>query len=1788
MAEDKNLHPQQAIVGLNMEGAMGQKPQGSLSYALNATVQSFDGEAVVYQSEQSNQYCLPLPAMFKAVGVFNITQLDKVIYFLTNPETGDSQIGYTDNNDCKYHILVEGACLNFDIRYPIHQIIVKSTDCSTQFYWTDNYNPRRYIDLDKLPWKEEINPDNDFAPIQLVGQLDCNKILVQPIFNIPSIHGEKEIIGGILKMGAYQAVVQYANVLGDGLSPFFNISNPFGIFKEGAGMPLDAETNKAIQYSIENLDTSGLYDYYNIAIIKTINGISSDPELVAKGRPIKGSTDTFLYTGTEVSPIKLTMEDIFRKNRYYDKAAGVFEVDGVLGWYDLTSPKDLNYQEITNKLKAYWVTHRVPYNDFEAYKNGLNTEILRGYMRDEVYPFEIVPIHTNGRQDNGFHWPGRPANQYDLEGVLLTNKDAAGILNEPCDEPENKSRWQVYNTGTLIGYTQEYLDYIASGGDINCYTGSYQYGEMAYWESTDTYPNNPTIWGDLAGKPIRHHKFPDSTITRIHDDNITGEKGFTHAIFPIGVRIEGVKEAIESSSLTQEEKDNLIGFKVIRGNRATNKSIVAKGMFNNVGKYTYIPHSVDEEDEQTYYYANYPFNDLRPDPFFTDIKIRDHAGYRPDRRLKGFETEDSKSRFVFYSPDTQFKTSPGINSGHLKIETIEYGESYGHFVPVKENSKYLFLNKNGQGIAYSAGIASIVNGTVTYTTPWNFTWGGNLAPENFPVTYQGMIDLLEKIMPKSNFGYSFNSVGYYNKSYAVPNDGNKIRNISFGKYLKSEYETVESGNTINNYQREGSVYLNTTDPLLFPHEYDVSIPEDTSRYNIASYTGNDAYDKFLPIFIADNSVVMDDDIIQGIYTSVYGGADVINIQYTGNSTGIVTYSPTTPPTSPNKTVSIYRKSTGALLGTLDIIAAGHNVSGSAFDGDFTGILIGGSLTNLTAPLVLDSSNTSGTGSSVFVYKDTPRHREEYVWPNSPGVTPVHFDTLVSESYQSYALTRPDEIDSIIAKVKVLLAGITSEADVLALNVANPNGNADFISIVAYEAYIGSFSRFQQGLEKEYSPDKIRPATICSYYGSIKRVLPNQWGSIYSYETVDTGFYSTFRKPDGTFRTEFPSIFGGDTFINRYGFKIKLPFFEENTVANEAPQPDIEYDKIASLTYPMFWISTRPPDIRNNITDFLKKKAQQIANNSQSGLFAMTMLAGLYAIQISVKIITEILSKLGIRNLNLDNFQSGDVYEKGIMYLFSYGIPYYFCESDVNVDYRHAKDDREGNFYPNVAGDIPDNWLQEVNVSILQPEQFNYNVVYSKQSTENFFSHLRLDYDPDKACFYKFQNRSVWSDKSSLEETKNNWLTYRPASEFEFPKSFGKLIALNKLENRVMLARFENKSQLYNTMLRINTSNPEAAYIGNDSLFSGAPPIDLTNSTGGSFGSQHKFMLITEQGNIFLDAKRGQVGLLRGSQQEDISQKGMDKWFKHYLPFFILEVDQNIPIDNHFNGIGLTGVYDTLYKRAIITKRDYEPIVDGITYNENSEFIFEGKVINLEDSNYFCDRSWTLSYSFITQSWTSFHSYQPNFYIEHSKYFQSGINDDAISSIWDHNLSFTSTHNYYGTTYPYILEYPIAYQFEDEILQNVKDYTKALKYTSYEEFTSPKETYYFNKAVIWNDQQCSGIRVLVPKKGLGSYGTYPKYNQDSIEIQVTKSDNFFQWNDFWNIVKDPDEPIWKKACSSKHTNKSLNFSNLEYGNKSFRKATIRAKECYIRLIQDDNSAVRLISRFIVSPTVNSKL
>ncbi|SEW21578.1 hypothetical protein SAMN05428988_3226 [Chitinophaga sp. YR573] len=1541
MRSDNPYTANTAQLGMNTDAAISAMKEGQLTFARNAVLQNFDGKMLCYQNEQSNELCGQLKPGFKVIGLKNIIEQQRSVFFMVNPDSGDCEICQQTHGQCTYATIINARCLNFNISFPIHKVIVKTSNCSTQLFWTDGLNPPRWIDLEELPWLELPDPADSTKKIKQEGTADCNKLLVQPNFSIPVITPTASTVGGSLRMGSYQFAVQYAGSLGSGLTGFYGITNAIGIWESRYTQDTDLLSDKAIALSITGLDRSGLYDYFNLVLIKTINNIAN-VELVGT-YPVGSGSVQLIYSGESKSDVRLTMEDIFERFPYYDTAQDVTTSDNALIWADMAVHQKINYQQIWSKVKLFWETWKIPVTKFEGYNNPINTSQYRGYMGDEVYAFEGCFILRNGKITEKFHIPGRLPTDYDLQ--IITGDDVIVYDENPCADPKPTLRWQVYNTATFIAHSEDFID---RGAD-NCYIGPYQYGLFGYHESTELYPDNRYIWGDLAGKPIRHHRFPDAVVCPIHDDNTTGNVGFQHSIYPKGVRVDlrSLYDAIDNSDLSDADKSQIAGFKITRANRASHKSVVAKGLLFNVGTYNY--------QGTTSFYPNYPLNDLRPDPFLAAEKITAKSGDNPTARLDGFSSQESKQRYTFHSPDTHFYQPYGVDSGYLKLESVEYGKSRSHFVEVKDNAKYKFLTKDATKLAFAAGMASVITLDI----------GGGFGTQAFQAqaglqlqavipSFTSTLEVIKNITPAVNYGWQLNVVGNYSRSVPVENSGSKIRRIDIGGYLTAGMQHLGDIHTINNLRRESSVYLKVAGPLPFPHEVSEDIAADNSRY------------------------------------------------------------------------------------------------------------------------------------------------------------------LISES----------------------------------------------------------------GCSK--SPSEIEERNICAYYGAIKRIVPGQYGRMYSYESVDTGYYQPLSDENGVRLYKFATVFGGDCFINRFALKRKLAFFLDETV-NKGEGTDINLDDLSNIGYPMFWYSTKPIDVdadlsgleseMNTLTDF---GFWTVLGNLVSG-GTKPLRAGLTILN---KLFQAYLEVLGVANINLDCAATKNMNEIGKAYLFAYGIPYFFTESEVNTDYRQAINIKEGDYFPNVGADIPDDWLQETFVPIANDNLYVYNKSYSKQNKETYFHPLQENFDPTKTCQTHFANRIIYSEKANMEELKNNWLVYRPVSYFDLPKNYGPLTAVDGIEDRRLLVRLRHKSLIYNVMATLDTQ-AGIAQLGNPAFFSG-PPVDFIESDYGYAGSAHKLLIKCPYGNIWVDTIRGQVLLHKGTSIEDLALKGMNSWLMNNLPFQITSLFKEIGTDNHFNHIGLTGIFDTRYNRLLLTKKDFLPLNAGIEYS-NGKFFLDNKQVQLSDAQYFCNKSWTLSYSFITGAWVAYHSYIPDYYIGHPAFFQTGFSGGQ----YDHGTAYTYG-SFYGLPAEYILEYPLQFGGQETIIGSVHDYTTVLKYTSAESYHEVENDIYFNHAVIYSDSQCSGILNLKPKPrgNLKAYLSYPKFNTDSKDILVTKSDHLFNFNQFWDIVSSRNLPFFSRSCQLPSVDRIFIKENLDYGMRPHTKSRIRSKDARIRLIYDSQGPYKLITNFLLTNTQDS--
>lgn len=1466
-----------AQAGLNLDQSIAQIPKGKLTYALNAALENFDSSSTSYQNEQGNELCLQFPTDFHLIGTHFIPEKNKHVFFLTNVVTGGSQIGYMDNNDCIYHTYIEAACLNFNIDNPIHKVVHKITNCTTEIYWTDGLNSRRYLDLNPENLPLVIKPGTDVCDNETINVIDCNKLKIQPDFEIPSLTIHDVTTGGSLKAGTYQFAIQYCDASGDGYTSYYSVTNPTPIANERVtDLNFDYEVGKSIVVNIDNIDVTGYFNYYNIAVIKSINAITS-VELVGTFS-IDRSYEQVTYTGQNVTQIRLTINDIFEKFPYYDVAQDLTSVQDILVWDNLISIDRINYQRIANEITLQWQTYKIP--STENYSDELNATNLRGYLRDEVYAFEIVFLLKNGKQTDGFHIPGRKIGSQDLQfpDVPNTNPDFVGEPEYKIGDVGYSPYWKIYNTANVLGDGE---------GDVINNAVPYKYGNFAYWESTETYPCNEDVWGGLSNTPIRHHKFPDvlispiiETPTIVYSNGKIAPVIQNDAIFPIGIKIDSsqVMRLIMQSNLTTDQKDNIAAFKIVRGDRSTNKSIVAKGILRNVGKYT--------RDETDYYFPNYPYNDLNVDPFLlgtNNAYSEQCISYRIERR----------------------------GSGTITVDYTNCTENVSAEIVYNDLQNFYYLCSTSRPVVDQANSTSAPVAIVSLATYDEWRICANSFTRGMHIRYVNPVTGPARDWIPTRSCRNVNSIS---KPYR--DDGANEYTITLQRKFTPPTSCSENNKLISITELGAEAQYRQ---VFNSPETSFGQPFLGNILKLESAIFGAGTAHFVKVKKNAEYKLLSKEAQQDALKS---SADLGNI---------------TDPFNPTAMFTAYQA-------YLTIYINGITRKNYAYS--FNSIA--------SYDYSVDVENTIQS-------KQRTLDIAQYL---IPGVQSVG-DVININNYQRES--------SVYLKTKESYSPLLFPNNIPVLNPAGVNSISDS-------------SRFTiSGKGNCLVPAKENSINVVSYYASLKNTFVNQWGQIYSYDTIDTGFQRNVEVANilNNNISTVATVFGGDTFISRFAFKTKLPFFIDNRVG--APDDsDIFYDEIGNVAYPQYWHSAR-----SILSD--------------------------YAIPYGRTPLLKNIISIKAHNFDCPNTQTADIintdpnainnpnrtYYDGKFYLFAYGVPSFYCESTINTDLRQAFNNKEGDFFPHVSTGIPDDWLQESYVSIAFDNTYFYNTSFSKQNRENFFSHLPVNWQA-QLCFTNFPFRTIYSDaQQSFSDNKiNSWLIYRPISYFDFPQNYGKLVSLDGIQNKAILARFENKSLLYNTMLTINTSNPQAAYLGNSTLFKSSPPIDFAETDLGYVGSQNKFLLKIPQGQITVDAKRGQVFLISGNQAQDLTQfgSGMNRFFTDHLAFEILRYFPNVDVDNHFSAVGLHGVYDSKFERVIISKLDYIPLNSNIKYEESTREFYYIDSINirrnvlLTDPEFFCNKSWTLSYNMNTQSWVSFHSYIPNFYIGENNFFYSGLND----------------------------------------------------------------------------------------------------------------------------------------------------------------------------------------------------
>jgi len=544
----------------------------------------------------------------------------------------------------------------------------------------------------------ELIPDPDACGAECcTSQLDCDALRLHPLIQQPCVTVNKSAGSGQLNNGSYQAVIAYSEN-GIKLTDYSMPSNAQSLWDHtGIGGSIDI--------IIDNLDPN--FDEYELVVIATINQQS-----VAKKIGYYSTTQRKVHLDLyNASLITVELSLIPLRKVIYEKSEKMFNISGYLLRSGVTSQAFINYQPLANLIQANWVAVEYPAS---YYWDG-GHEV--GYYRDEVYSFFIRWVYKTGARSASFHIPGRQATASDLVLLPISNPDL--LINT------RRSTWQVYDTSSITSTPSENRP---DGGVIVAR------GNMAYWESSELYPNNhPEIWGDLCNQPIRHHKMPSNETIHIHDT--TGTR-----IIILGMEFTNIRQPVDNDGVPVED---IIGYEILRGSREGNRSILAKGMFNNM-----IQYDMQNTVTQKGLFENYPYNDVTTtDPFL-------------EATPNNLDVQENI--FSFHAPENNLVRPYVGSGGYVKLYTEELGtaEIYG-IVPYK-HPRFKFIHEDiftaatlvatGLALLTLFGAQEFSSTSTGETRAWQTTWAA-------PYTVGSEQRTLH--LPVSNFdgSVSFNATG---------------------------------------------------------------------------------------------------------------------------------------------------------------------------------------------------------------------------------------------------------------------------------------------------------------------------------------------------------------------------------------------------------------------------------------------------------------------------------------------------------------------------------------------------------------------------------------------------------------------------------------------------------------------------------------------------------------------------------------------------------------------------------------------------------------------------------------------------------------------------------------------------------------------------------------------------------------------------------------------------------------------------------------------------------------------
>jgi hypothetical protein len=273
------------------------------------------------------------------------------------------------------------------------------------------------------------------------------------------------------------------------------------------------------------------------------------------------------------------------------------------------------------------------------------------------------------------------------------------------------------------------------------------------------------------------------------------------------------------------------------------------------------------------------------------------------------------------------------------------------------------------------------------------------------------------------------------------------------------------------------------------------------------------------------------------------------------------------------------------------------------------------------------------------------------------------------------------------------------------------------------------------------------------------------------------------------------------------------------------------------------------------------------------------------------------------------------------------IYYFICESDDLIGYRHGADSEEG--VTEEQGRFFDGSIASATLfnDALNDNTTTDTLLYGNHYSLNQDIRVAIPLPKNLDNVLRFPTRTIRSnnDEGSLFDQYRKYL----ALEFkDLPKNRGDFWKIFSLGS-ILYMSTERSTFRTQGKQNLQLGDGTEAFVGDGNIFS-QDPLEIIPTKEGYGGTDSQFSAITTRyGHFYVNREDKKVYLL-SQGIEEVSGYGMEKWFLDNLPY-ILEEQYGLDLESMYEYLdaptdlfGFTSAYDASYKRIILSKREQTP------------------------------------------------------------------------------------------------------------------------------------------------------------------------------------------------------------------------------------------------------------------------